>query len=381
MTVATDTDLAKILCVDDEQNVIDALKRNLFENYDVTTAPSGREGLEILANDGPFAVVVSDMQMPEMDGAAFLRQVKEMVPDTVRILLTGHADINATLAAVNQGNIFRFICKPCHKEDLISALEDAVEFHRSITAEHDLLEKTLHGTAQVFVDILGLAAPTAFSRANLVRKYVTHMVDHLELPNRWQYGLAAMLSQIGAITLPPNTLDKYYAKQAVSASEQKMLDDLPETGARLLEAIPRFAPVAAIIRRQKDEKTRCHPADEVQTGAAMLRLALELDRRVLGGERFQDALFVLRKEKAQTYDPHLLETLKEYRCNEQLDVIKSVAVTELTCFMVLDEDVKTVDGHVIVAKGREITPTLRERLENFSSSVGILEPIRVRIPG
>jgi DNA-binding NtrC family response regulator len=113
-----------------------------------TTATSGKAGLERLSSDGPFAVVVSDMRMPEMNGAAFLAQVRERAPDTVRVLLTGQADLDSAIAAVNEGQIFRFLTKPCAPEMLISSLRAAEEQHRLITAERVLLEQTLHGAVK-----------------------------------------------------------------------------------------------------------------------------------------------------------------------------------------------------------------------------------------
>ena len=106
-----------ILFVDDESNILSSLKR-LFKplGYEIYTASGGAEGLDVLSRHA-IDVVVSDMRMPEMDGAKFLSQARENWPDTVRILLTGYADINATISAVNKGNIYRYISKPWEDND------------------------------------------------------------------------------------------------------------------------------------------------------------------------------------------------------------------------------------------------------------------------
>ena len=116
--------LPKILCVDDEPNVLDGLNRVLFNYFDVTTATSGKQGLRLM-DEQDFYVVVSDMRMPEMNGAQFLSHAKEKSPDTVRLLLTGHSDVDSAIAAVNEGNIFRFLFKPCPEKQLIGHLNDA----------------------------------------------------------------------------------------------------------------------------------------------------------------------------------------------------------------------------------------------------------------
>ena len=123
-----------ILCVDDEPNVIESMSLNLQVHYTVLTASSGPEGLEVLKGRKDVAVVVSDMRMPDMDGAEFLAAVRKVAPSAVRMLLTGYSEIDAAMRAVNEGQIFRFLTKPCETEHLIASLESAVEQYRLVTA-------------------------------------------------------------------------------------------------------------------------------------------------------------------------------------------------------------------------------------------------------
>jgi DNA-binding NtrC family response regulator len=124
-----------ILCVDDEPRVLDGLRLTLRRGFDVLTAASGAEGLAMLIRMAGAAVVISDMRMPGMDGAAFLTQVKEQWPESTRLLLTGETGCDAAVAAVNEGLIFRFLTKPCTPEKLIAAVEAAVRHHQLIMAE------------------------------------------------------------------------------------------------------------------------------------------------------------------------------------------------------------------------------------------------------
>src|SRR5437868_1164007 len=141
----------KILCVDDEPNILAGLALHLERRYEVATATSGAAGLEYLERDGSTAVVLSDMRMPEMDGAAFLSQVRQLRPDSVRLLLTGQTDIAAAIAAINQGQIFRFLSKPCPPDILMDAVKAAVEQHRLVTSERVLLEQTLRGSIKTLM--------------------------------------------------------------------------------------------------------------------------------------------------------------------------------------------------------------------------------------
>ena len=370
----------RILCVDDEPHVLEGLERTLFEQFEVATAPSGAAGLELLKTDGPFAVVVSDMRMPEMDGAAFLAHVRKAVPDTVRVLLTGQADLDAAIAAVNEGQIFRFLSKPCAPDVLQQSMQAAAEQYRLVTAEHDLLKHTLGGSVKVLTEALSLASPTAFSRSGLIKNYVKHMASRLGLADVWKYELAAMLCQIGCIALPPGTLDKVYVGQPLSEEEQRLFDAHPETGHRLLANIPRLESVAEMVKRQRDPYPEEPCAEgEIELGAGMLRVALAIDRLVANGISVQAAVDRLQKRR-RLANPKLLAALSDFQGQDSTDVVKAVRVSELRTHMVLEQDIRAKDGNMVVGKGGELNSAVLEMLRNVSRGVGIVEPIRVRIP-
>lgn len=367
----------RILCVDDEPNVLEGLERTLFERFDVSTAGGGAQGLEVVNSEGPFAVVVSDMRMPGMDGATFLAQVRRSAPDTVRILLTGQADLTAAIAAVNEASIFRYLCKPCPRDTLVDTLQEAVEHYRLTTLERELLDKTLKGAVKVLADVLSLASPGAFSRSNQIKAYVTHMARRLGCESQWQFEVAAMLCQMGCITLPPEILDKAYVGQPISKEEQRALDEHPEVAYRLLSPIPRLEEVAAMIRGQNGASPEATPRERL--GGEMLRAALAVDRLVSAGASVGSAADRLKQRGG--YDRKLLDALDDFQGAALGHVIRAVRVRELRSFMVLDEDVCSKIGYVLVGKDRDLNPALIERLANFQRGVGVKEPIRVRVPG
>lgn len=125
----------RLLFVDDEPNVVRAYARVFGGDFAVRTAGDGEEGLRVVAAEGPFAVVVSDFRMPRCDGVEFLTRVRQLAPDTVRIMVSGEADFAAAIRAVNEGNIFRFLAKPCAADDLRRAIDDAVAQHGLILSE------------------------------------------------------------------------------------------------------------------------------------------------------------------------------------------------------------------------------------------------------
>ena len=130
---------SRLLFVDDEPNALAGYERQLRNTFDVATARGGAKGFELVEGHGPFAVVVADMRMPGMDGVQFLTHVKRISPSSVRMILTGMADQQTAIQAVNEGNIFRFLTKPCPPEALTRALQAGVDQYRLVNAECELL--------------------------------------------------------------------------------------------------------------------------------------------------------------------------------------------------------------------------------------------------
>jgi EAL domain-containing protein (putative c-di-GMP-specific phosphodiesterase class I)/FixJ family two-component response regulator len=137
----------RILLVDDEPALLAGLRRQLRPHYDVVCSVDPAAALDILTGQGPFAVVVSDMRMPVMDGAAFLEHVRTLAPDATRVLLTGQADVPASIAAINRGQVFRFLCKPCPAEELLDTLNAAVDEHRRVRQQQALLDRSMRVVA------------------------------------------------------------------------------------------------------------------------------------------------------------------------------------------------------------------------------------------
>ena len=129
----------RILLVDDEPAVLDGMRRQLRRDYEVSTAECAERALALMAAAAPFAVVVSDMQMPGMGGVRFLARVRDDYPDTVRLLLTGKADLSSTIAAINDGQVNRFLLKPSPRYTVEAVLREAVETHRRLCAERELI--------------------------------------------------------------------------------------------------------------------------------------------------------------------------------------------------------------------------------------------------
>jgi DNA-binding NtrC family response regulator len=131
----------RILFVDDEQSILDGYKRLLHDQFKIEVVPGGGQALAAIHLFGPYAIVISDMQMPGMNGAEFLGQVRQLAPNTVRMLLTGFKDINLAIEAVNEGRIFRYLTKPCEKKELVNAIElGLMQYHANVEAREAVKE-------------------------------------------------------------------------------------------------------------------------------------------------------------------------------------------------------------------------------------------------
>src|SRR5207244_2839856 len=149
----------KVLLVVDEPHVVDSLAQLLRREFDVRTASVPQDALRTLSEINDLAVVVSDMRMPGMDGATFLHEIMVRRPDVARILLTGEAGRDGAIRAVNEGQILRFLTKPCPIEDLKRAIEAGVIQHRLVHAERNVLQETLVGCIKALMEVLAIANP------------------------------------------------------------------------------------------------------------------------------------------------------------------------------------------------------------------------------
>jgi response regulator RpfG family c-di-GMP phosphodiesterase len=376
---------ARILCVDDEPAVVEGLELQLRRRYEVSIALSAEQALARVAQRGPFTVVISDMRMPGMDGATLLSRIRTLSPATVRMLLTGFADMSAAAAAVNEGQIFRFLTKPCPPELLQRAVQDAVEQNRLLTAERELLERTLRGAVQALNDVLSLTDPESFGRASRIQRLALALGQRLRLNPLWPLELAALLAPLGRVSLPPDVARRMRQGEALSADEQAMVQRVPEVTDRLIGSIPRLEPVREILRQASRPTTQNIPPSgnpELQMilrAARALRLATEYDELESQGYSAAMALAQLR-ERISQYEPALIDALVAEKGTETTTVqVRSLLVRHLQVGMVLAEDLYTQAGQRLIARGFEITPGFIERARNFRPGM-LREPVRVILP-
>lgn len=374
--------MATILIVDDDENLLLSFERNFRRNYTVLTATSGKEGLQKILDNKKVALVISDMNMPEMDGIDFLSRVKKVNPTITRIMLTGKADLNVAIQAVNEGNIFRFLTKPTSPDMLERIIDDGLEQYRLINSEKVLLNQTLNGSLDILNEVLGLTNPVAFGRSSRIKKIVQHILSVSNLENGWQYELAATFCLIGFISIPQPIQEKIYKNIELDMAESELVEKTPQIAFDLIKRIPRFEAIAEMILNQNKPFYQYKNAVEtpVSIGAQILKLAKDLDGLITSGMQQDEIKLKMIHDAEHNYNPHLTVTLLNYFVDVDYYEHVALKVSELKVGMILDQDVFSSAGALLLVKGQEITDAVLPRIINFQRYVGILQPIRILIP-
>jgi response regulator RpfG family c-di-GMP phosphodiesterase len=383
-----------ILLVDDEVKVLYSLSRSLDEAEfsEIKITQSSQEALEIVKNTPDLALIVSDYRMPGMNGVELLEQVGKSFPDVTRIMLTGAADLETALEAVNRGNIFRFLLKPCKTETLVAAIRDGIRQNELINAERELLNQTLKGSIKVMIDILAVLSPGIFAQAGRLRNFARDLASALNLEEQaWEIELAALLSQIGAVTVPRNILRKWQKGELLEEPETKVFRSIPQTGRQLINNIPRLENVAEAVGYQgciySGSTSNGIPTGEaIPLIARILKVIVDYDRLAeKTGDPYVAFQSMLVHESE--YDPKVLAAFhlnvinidgqSSHRLSGAVRGEKEISIAGLKPGMVLSRDVIDHNSILIVSKDTVITDVLKYKLVNYFRSDAIEEPVYI----
>ena len=333
-------------------------------------------------------MVISDYNMPVMNGVDMLRVIRHGSPDTVRVLLTGHADLNIAVQAVNEGNIFRLLTKPCPPETIEKVLADAFHHYDLITAERELLEKTLKGSVSVLCDLISLVKPDVFGRVSRILPHLRGVSRRMNDPRPWETETAAMLSVVGFITLPDSLIRKVEKGQNLTDSEQQQFLTHPAFGARLIGKIPRMSGVTEIVAHQEKHyegggvPREAAPGEAIPLGARILKAVGDFDILLANGMPKGEAITKLERRKG-VYDPKVVAALTETANEQARYTMHKVHLHALAPGMILAEDLFGVRGTetlLLMAKGRELNETVIEFLIDNARTIKINQPVAVIQP-
>ncbi len=374
----------RILFVDDEKNILDSMKRLLRKRFEVDTALGPTAGLEMMKK-GRFAVVVSDLRMPGMDGIEFLSHVRSINQDTVRIMLTGYADLDASIAAVNEGRVFRFLTKPCPDQQLIQTLQAALDQYHLVTAEKELLRDTLKGMVSLLSDVLSNLRPEIYGMISRIRPYIRKLSRKMQDPKPWEVETASMLCLLGFIFLPDNLIAKVDKGKELSELDKQTYYRHAELASELISHIPRMAPIAEIIRYQeKGYDGSGAPYDDVMgskipLGARMLKVLLDFDRLSEDDTPKKDSLARMKRH-ANLYDLRVLQALEEILGDDVKYEVKTIKLLGLRKGMYLMSDIMITHGGKQIkalAKGQVVTEETLTGIKRLAQLAPMSERIDV----
>lgn len=382
----------KILIVDDDPNLLSGLCRQFRKRYDMACAETAEAALDRLAAGECFAVVVSDMRMPGMDGIAFLSELARRHPAAVRIMLTGNADQSTAIEAVNRGEVFRFLSKPCPPEELAAALDAALERHRLEHLERDLLERTLTGSVKVLLDVMRMTNPLIFTRALTIRGLAVDTARAMGERAPWEVDIATLLSGLGWMSVPEAVIDRVAKGLPLSSYDQALIARHPEIAYDMLRDVPRLEGVARIIRLQLRDFDGSGPpigvhgdGEIIPLGSRILRVLHAVVPMARPKLPQPEALARLPLDRG-IYDPAVVLTVQDRlraagggEAHEGLRLL-ALRVAALKPGDILHTDVMSLEGDLLFPAGQEMTEMHIAKLLQHPDRGTVAEPISILRP-
>ena len=354
--------------MDDEPRVLESLAVLLRKEYDAQIATRPDQALQKLNEMTDLAVVVSDMRMPAMDGASFLHEVMLRRPEVTRIMLTGETGRDLAIAAVNKGQVFRFLTKPCGIEDLKIALDAAVIQHRVIMAERAVLQETLIGCIRSLMEVLAIASPAAFGRAERIKREAMDVAARLGCGDFWQLEAAALLSQIGYVALPSSLIDEMQDGKPLSPDEVAKVGAVPDISMKLLDHIPRLEPVIQILvaLTWPDPAVTALGTGTIGHGTKILGAVMEYDSQLTQGKT-REEIFAHLRGRSDRYGRDVIDALEAgIRARFPSEMGVDMLLRQVRPGMTLLQEMRNSSGALIVPKGFEVTKTFLERIGNIA---------------
>ena len=378
---------SNILIVDDNQT-----NRNLLQDLVVTlghipyVAENGLAALDHIKKHIPD-IVLLDILMPKMDGYEVLNRMKadkhsRHIPV---IMISAVDEIKSVVRCIEKG-ADDYLTKPFNPTLLKSRIGACLEKYRLIKAKQEFLEKTLRGSIKVLTNTLSFLNPVAFGKASRKCRLVGKIAKEMKVKKTWELEIAAMLSPLGCITVPPVILDKISRGVQLLPKEEKIFSEHPKIGHDLIANLPHLAKAAKIIANQnkhydfdQEASASSYSETDVPFGVQVLRVAKDFEDFVSSGIKPADALNRIR-DKEKHYNQSIVDALSSLVSGKPTEKIRFLKIKELSVGMIFMENITTTSGQILCPKGTEVHKFLLERLKNFSHTMNITEPIKVIVP-
>ncbi len=422
-----------ILLVDDERNVLASLRRLLIEeeSMEILVADSGKEGLRILDERPEVGVIVSDQRMPEMSGVEFLSKARQQVPDTLRILLTGYADLEATVDAINRGGAYRYIAKPWDDHELVTTLREAVahvslqrenlrlqalvnrkneelrqwntrlksrvlEQTAEIRKKNEELRKTnrrlksnYRDTIAVLSGLLEIRSAHLRNHARRVASLCMRTAEIMELPEpeREDLQVAALLHDVGAIGTP----DPLIRRQLEELGGEDLHNYLQHAirGQTAIDTIEDLRTAGILIRHHHEHYDGGGYPDglrgaDIPLGSRIIAMAdfIERHQSRFSRQGIDFVLELLQEQLGTRFDTSIYPFVEQSARDEYAPVVnsdglkpRSLLPSRLRMGMILDEDLASNTGLLLLARGTVIDETAIAAIHRLNE----IDPLRREI--
>lgn len=377
----------RLLLIDDEARLLGALRRVLPRMWDIVTESDPIAAVALLQSDKAFTVVMTDYKMPGLNGLQVLESAKRLVPHAIRLMLTGYADLETTLQAVNDGSVFRILTKPCDRDTVTKALQAAVTQYELIQSEKQLLEQTLQGTVELLVDLQALQNPEGCQLNHRLRTLASEIATELGREDNWAIEMSAILAHLGLFACPVELTRKYLQGQPLTEDERTAIDRVPSISSKMVAHIPRMEPVAEIIALHRKHFDGTGPpavslkGKAIPLGARILHLATGYLRMESMGQEPEVILHTLRHATGY-YDPDLLRALAKIVQSRPSWTPKPsekcfLDLGKLEPGMRLVENLCSREGMLLLPAGIVINHNHLARIRSFSETIGVKTPLVV----
>ncbi|UTW60169.1 response regulator [Kordiimonas sp. SCSIO 12603] len=382
----------KILFVDDSLQLLSAIRRRLRKEINLSTAASGQEALNLLKEEGPFAVLVTDQNMPGMNGLELLKAAKEIAPDMQRIMMTGQADEETSQQAINDGHVFKILSKPCSPEDVLTAVRSALKRFESKVNERTSAEATLLEGLTLMSEVIAFKGGNSAGAAPYTRAWAKQLAPYIGDINPFELECAVILSGLGKLSLPEELQSKIEASEQLTDEEYRLVEKATSSANRVLDKTPMFKDVADAIQYQnKGFDGSGWPNDDVWGNsipkmARTLKILNDLSAHAVdaNGNFSLHKSFGELKRNIGAYDPQLLEQFEHILIHEkhqqgdpQVHVGTTVEVTDLVEDDIIEEDIRTRYGSLVLTAGTVLTPHLLGKIKQTNDNIGLNSPIQI----
>lgn len=367
--------LPKIILVTKDIQFAKAAKVALGGAVVLSMTDSGEKALKALDGAHSYTVVISDMALKGMDGRAFLAAVNKKHPSISRIAVTDTPDFEQAAQLVNATDISWLLTKTCAPKELLTAVTDSVNRHRKDKAESEATKDTLIGCVKMLVDIMELTHPEAVSKSKRILRRAQQVNRVLKAMPPQFMDMVVLLSNIGCVGLSPVLLKKIEKGTDVTKEDMKTFRTHPGIAARLLENIPRMGKIAEIILHQH---TPC--SQKPPLAARILKVCIDLDQFKTKGASSEKALAHMHK-RPETYDHTVVEAMMRLQTDAKKSQCPPISVADLQPGMIMQQDMVTEDGTVLLHKGDALSEVSHMRVQTFSDLLKIKAPIYATVPG